>query len=67
LPSKGAFFFSIFSKGGKFQIINHCYSRSVILADFFEQPMASSSSFDGKIMEVDNFQNYGGKDQCIYM
>ena len=28
---------------------------------------AGSSSFEGKIIEGDNFQNYGGKDQCIYM
>ena len=32
-----------------------------------KQPMAGPSSSDGKIMEGDNFQNYGGKDQCIYM
>ena len=29
--------------------------------------MHGSSSFEGKIVEGDNFQNYGGKDQCIYM
>ena len=26
-----------------------------------------SISFEGKIMEGDNFQDHGGKDQCIYM
>ena len=28
--------------------------------------MASPSSSDGKIIEGDNFQNYGGMYQCIY-
>ena len=38
------------------------------LLELAKQPMASPSSSDGNIMEVDNFQNYGDmKDQCIYM
>ena len=53
----------------------HITYRYIDLSMFFllkllepaEQPMAGSSSSDGKILEGDNFQNYGGKDQCIYM
>ena len=32
-----------------------------------EQPMACPSISEVNIMEGDNFQNYGGKDQCIYI
>ena len=32
-----------------------------------KQPMVSLGSSERQIMEGDNFQNYGGKDQCIYM
>ena len=37
------------------------------LLESAEQPMAGPSSFGGQNIEGDNFQNYGGKDQCIYL
>ena len=41
-----------------------CLSGLLQLA---EQPMAGPSSSERKIVVEDTFQNYGGKDQCIYM
>ena len=44
--------------------------RSFLLWFWKSSPsLAGSSSFDGKVMEGDNFQIYGWKDQwiCIYM
>ena len=41
-----------------------CLSELLQLA---QQPMADPSSSERQIMEGDIFQNYDGKDQCIYM
>ena len=32
-----------------------------------EQPMVGQSSYGRQIMEGNNFQNYGGKNQCFCM
>ena len=37
------------------------------LLEQMEQPMADPSSSDVKVKEEDNVQNYGQKDQCIYL
>ena len=45
----------------------HVSTLRPTLASYWLLGAAGSSSIEGQNMEGDNFQNYGGKDLCIYM
>ena len=43
------------------------FENNLLLQLSLRAPLAGLSSYERQILEGDNFENYGRKDQCIYV